>query len=304
MYPSDQQINQLYKEEFEAAKQYAKKLTVVNLSENKQSDSSSSNNAPPDHAQQQQTQLLEELKLMVQTSLNKLDNQRVSLARGLIHIGDYKTALKIIEKMPQWYLASYQDNAIQMCKSINANAVDPIYRKCNTLLKNFKEKNLGQLGTKSSKRSIYEEEWGDGDTKLEDMFGLFVDSVLPVLSALGPGISHDPILFSKLIRICIGFMESKKFTESFSNGEIKEQTPPPSTQSGSAGNTETNPPASTAPTPAQILSSLTSNEVSFFNHIYTMLNDVLLPSLSMLSMNPCLAIELWNLLKLFPYEMR
>ena len=150
------------------------------------------------------------------------------------------------------------------------------------------------------------------DAKLDEMLGLFVDSVLPVLSAIGPGVSYDPILFSKLVRISIGFLESKKFNETYSHGETKESSPPPlpqtsanNTQTTSASNTETNSNHTTSPpTAAQILASLTPNELSFFNHIYTLLNDVLLPSLSMLSMNPCLAIELWNLMKLYPYEMR
>lgn len=43
---------------------------------------------------------------------------------------------------------------------------------------------------------------------------------------------------------------------------------------------------------------------TFYDSIYTLISQVLLPSLSMLNMNPCLAIELWNLLRRFPYEMR
>ena len=42
----------------------------------------------------------------------------------------------------------------------------------------------------------------------------------------------------------------------------------------------------------------------FYDNIYTIINEVLFPSLSMMNMNPCIAIELWNLIKNFPYEMR
>ena len=53
-----------------------------------------------------------------------------------------------------------------------------------------------------------------------------------------------------------------------------------------------------------ILKSLNEREKNFYNQIYAILNEIILPSLSMIYMNPCLAIEVWNLLKHFPYEMR
>jgi len=38
--------------------------------------------------------------------------------------------------------------------------------------------------------------------------GVLVESVLPILSAMGLGISYNTILFTKLIRICGAFLES------------------------------------------------------------------------------------------------
>ena len=45
LYPNEQLIIQFYKEEFEAAKQYAKKLTVINLSSDNPVPSSSSSSS-------------------------------------------------------------------------------------------------------------------------------------------------------------------------------------------------------------------------------------------------------------------
>jgi THO complex subunit 2 len=38
--------------------------------------------------------------------------------------------------------------------------------------------------------------------------------------------------------------------------------------------------------------------------ILLLIDEVLLPSLSLLDVNGCLAIELWSLIKLFPYDIR
>ena len=58
---------------------------------------------------------------------------------------------------------------------------------------------------------------------------------------MGPGISNDTILFTKLIRICIAFLEKHKLsTTSSVDPIIKEQTPPPNNNNGtSASNTAT-----------------------------------------------------------------
>ncbi len=142
---------------------------------------------------------------------------------------------------------------------------------------------------------------------LSDLLGHFIESVLPILSALGPGVSYDTSLFSKLIRICVEFLESKKLSNKSNETaglnqdqqQTGKETSPPPVQTMNVDMAE-----SETLTTVQALATLNQQELAFYNQIYTLLNDVLLPSLSMVVMNPCLAIELWNLLKLFPYEMR
>jgi len=333
LYPSDQQIQQFYKEDFEAARQYAKKLTIVNLStdsntksnpdssSSKQQTTNNDQNAAVDHQHQQQMKQQEELRSQIQTQLNRLDNQRVSLVKSLVEIGDYKTCAKLIERLPQWYLATYPDVAVEVCKSINLNVVDPMYKKCNSLSKYLKEKynNLststttsnnissGSSGSKYNLKSTSNQaSLISQDSSFNDLLANFVDSVLPILSALGPGVSYDTSLYTKLIRICVEFLESKnlynKQNESSSlesNQQNKENSPPPTATASTTQNNITD-----SITTVQAIANLNQYELAFFNQIYTLLNDVLMPSLSMLVMNPCLAIELWNLLKLFPYEMR
>ena len=142
---------------------------------------------------------------------------------------------------------------------------------------------------------------------IEQMLDKFVSQILPLLCSIGPGLSYDTPLFTKLIRICEAFLNEKKFTTTMSStnntataaaaehSNQKEQTPPPQ---GIAQVTQPLPP------PSQVVKQMSKNELAFFNQIYTMLNEIIFPSLSMLNMNPGVSIEVWNLLKLFPYEMR
>ena len=317
----------MYKEEFEAARQYAKKLTVVNLSDTSGLPSTST----PNQLEMQQAEDKQKINELLQhcAQLNKLDNQKVYLIKGLVKIGDYRTALKLIEKLPQWYLAIYSDVSLSICRSIDQNAIDLMYRKFNSLSKYLKDK-YSNSQAKSSKyfENVFDKPVVDDinnnnsktngidDVEMEDdasqaklsaeeadeMLGSFIELILPILSALGPGVSYDAVLFTKLVRICVSFLEVKKFSQSVLSSSANSNDLA-SHQSNDSENLPTTS-SQSVHSPAQILKTLNKNEAAFYNQIYTILNEILLPSLSMISANPCLAIELWNLLKLFPYEMR
>ena len=243
------------------------------------------------------------------------ENQKVGLVKSLIQVNDYKTALKIIEKFPPWYLATFCDVSKSICESLSNNIIDRIYQRYNCLSKKLKEKYIANQATNQLKRSILDDLNLDPDLDAnllhiekmgdEELFSLFIDYAMPLLCSIGPGVSYDTILFTKLIRILISFLESKKFAStaaaaSFaannnnSNGEQRESSPQPTT-------TITAPSIQSIIETSNILATLTPTEAALYNQIYTVLDEVLMPSLSMISMNPCLAIELWNLLKLFPY---
>ncbi len=301
LYPNEQQIIQSYKEEFDSARQYAKKLISINLADSNQTQTDSNGH------QQQDDKINQHLQQTLQAT--KIDNQKVNLVKNLIEIGDYKTALKIIEKLPQWYIASYCDITVSICKSIDESLIDPIYKKYNLMSLYLKNKYLNKTkkSTGSNKTNFDQIDFEiENSTQFDfdDIMNSFIDIVLPILSALGPGVSYNAILFTKLIRICVSFLEMKKFASTSSSSlntysvdqQNKESTPPPSFPliQQEKNSLSTN----------EILNTLSKSELSFYNQIYTILNEVLLPSLSMISMNPCLAIELWNLLKLFPYELR
>lgn len=170
MYPNEADITKFYKTEFEAARQYAKKLTMVNLSEtNSSADKNSKDYNPIDYQQQHRQNQAEELKKIMHTQLNKLENQKVSVVKALIEIEDYKNAIRIIEKLPHWYLATYPDISFEICKAIDQNILDPIYKKCNSLSNYLKEKYSINSKTKNNKLSN-----NDNNKKnLDEMLGIY-----------------------------------------------------------------------------------------------------------------------------------
>ena len=207
----------------------------------------------------------------------------------------------MVEKLPPWYLATYPDVSLEICRAIDSHVVEPIYRKCNSLSKCLKEKYVRA----NSKQS-------NSDLSLDELLGVFVECVVPILSAMGPGLSYHTILFTKLIRICIAFLQihhlsTTDLTDLSAEASVPSQTASNNCSGTSTPTTQTRESTSKAlprETSAEMLGRLTGNELAFYNQIYTMMNDVLMPSLSMIQMNPCLEQELWSLLKMFPYEMR
>ena len=87
-----------------------------------------------------------------------------------------------------------------------------------------------------------------------------------MLCYLGPHLSHDPVLFAKVVRIGKSFM--KEFQSDGHKQEDKEKT-----------------------------------EV-IFSCLLSITDQVLLPSLSLMDCNACMSEELWGMFKTFPYQHR
>ena len=93
--------------------------------------------------------------------------------------------------------------------------------------------------------------------------------VLPILLTLGPHASQDPVLLYKMLRICRRSLGIK------TDGHTSEP-----------------------------LSSAVDQTDDVYYLTITLMDEVFLPSLSLLNANCCLAEEIWTILKHFPYEQR
>lgn len=92
----------------------------------------------------------------------------------------------------------------------------------------------------------------------------------PMFHALGPSLHYDPVLLQKLMRIMRTILESELNVDAAS------------------------PPAS----------SMDDGKLSLYHDIVSLLDSCVLPSLSYMECNCCVAEEIWSVVKLYPYNIR
>uniref|UniRef100_A0A452VJV1 THO complex subunit 2 n=1 Tax=Ursus maritimus TaxID=29073 RepID=A0A452VJV1_URSMA len=231
--PADNCIMDEHKREIVEAKQIVRKLTMVVLS--------SENNDEREKEKEKEEEKVEKPP----------DNQKLGLLEALLKIGDWQHAQNIMDQMPPYYAASHKLIALAICKLIHIT-IEPLYRRVG-VPKGAKGSPVNALQNKRAPKQAESFE----DLR-RDVFNMFC--------YLGPHLSHDPILFAKVVRIGKSFM--KEFQSDGSKQEDKEKT-------------------------EVILSCLLS-----------ITDQVLLPSLSLMDCNACMSEELWGMFKTFPYQHR
>ncbi|XP_063516415.1 THO complex subunit 2 isoform X13 [Pongo pygmaeus] len=231
--PADNCIMDEHKREIAEAKQIVRKLTMVVLSSEKMDE-------------REKEKEKEEEKVE-----KPPDNQKLGLLEALLKIGDWQHAQNIMDQMPPYYAASHKLIALAICKLIHIT-IEPLYRRVG-VPKGAKGSPVNALQNKRAPKQAESFE----DLR-RDVFNMFC--------YLGPHLSHDPILFAKVVRIGKSFM--KEFQSDGSKQEDKEKT-------------------------EVILSCLLS-----------ITDQVLLPSLSLMDCNACMSEELWGMFKTFPYQHR
>ncbi|XP_066213753.1 THO complex subunit 2 isoform X7 [Saccopteryx leptura] len=231
--PADNCIMDEHKREIVEAKQIVRKLTMVVLSSEK-----------IDEREKEKEKEEEKVE-------KPPDNQKLGLLEALLKIGDWQHAQNIMDQMPPYYAASHKLIALAICKLIHVT-IEPLYRRVG-VPKGAKGSPVNALQNKRAPKQAESFE----DLR-RDIFNMFC--------YLGPHLSHDPILFAKVVRIGKSFM--KEFQSDGSKQEDKEKT-------------------------EIILSCLLS-----------ITDQVLLPSLSLMDCNACMSEELWGMFKTFPYQHR
>lgn len=93
------------------------------------------------------------------------------------------------------------------------------------------------------------------------------DHVFPMLNTLGPSLHYDPVLLQKIIRLMRVILENEL--------NVDASTPPP----------------------------LDEKSILYYD-ITSLLDSCILPSLSYMENNCCVAEEIWSVVKLYPYNIR
>ncbi|KAK3866040.1 hypothetical protein Pcinc_028398 [Petrolisthes cinctipes] len=174
-------------------------------------------------------------------------NQKIQLCIALLKVGAWEHFQEVSRRFPDYCLVSCPPVSQALCNLVHS-IIEPIYRKsCG-------------LPTRVSGRVVECLDNPLGPPPVHNLSDLST-SVFPMLSALGPHLSHDPALMYKMVRVAKHALKQMKI--------------------GSEG---VKPP--------------------FYYEFLDVLDDALLPALSMMEYNPCMAQELWQALKFYPYQHR
>ncbi|KAJ7405439.1 THO complex 2 [Willisornis vidua] len=231
--PGDNAITEEHRREIVEAKQIVRKLTMVVLSSEK-------------------TEEKEKEKEKEEEKTEKPpDNQKLGLLEALLKIGDWHHAQSIMDQMPPFYATSHKPIAVALCQLVHVT-IEPLYRRVG-VPKGAKGSPISSLPNKRA-------------PKQAESFEELRKEVFNMLCYLGPHLSHDPILFAKVVRLGKAFM--KEFQSDGSKQEDKEKME------------------------------------TLFSCLLSITDQVLLPSLSLMDCNACMSEELWGMFKTFPYQYR
>ncbi|XP_053129747.1 THO complex subunit 2 isoform X2 [Hemicordylus capensis] len=231
--PVDNAILEEHKREIGEAKQIVRKLTMVVLSSEK-------------------TEEKEKEKEKEEEKTEKPpDNQKLGLLEAMLKIGDWQHAQSIMDQMPPFYATSHKPIAVALCQLLHV-MIEPLYRRIG-VPKGAKGTPIPPLQNKRAPKQV-------------ECFEDLRKEVFNMLCSLGPHLSHNPILFAKVVRLGKAFM--KEYQSDGSKQEDKEKM--------------------------EVL----------FSCLLSITDQVLLPSLSLMDCNACMSEELWGMFKTFPYQHR
>ncbi|XP_070615984.1 THO complex subunit 2 isoform X1 [Erythrolamprus reginae] len=251
--PSDHAILEEHRREIVEAKLIVKKLTMVVLSSEK-------------------TEEKEKEKEKEEEKMEKPpDNQKLGLLEAMLKIGDWQHAESIMDQMPPFYATSHKPIALALCQLLHV-MIEPLYRRVG-VLKGAKGTPVPPLQNKRAPKPVEHFE----DLRKE---------VFNMLCYLGPHLSHDPILFAKVLRLGKAFMK-----EIFRTRIMGKELRCASLQIAKYqldGNRQ---------------EDREKTEI-LFSCLLSITDQVLLPSLSLMDCNACMSEELWGMFKTFPYQHR
>uniref|UniRef100_A0A8C3HLA7 THO complex subunit 2 n=1 Tax=Chrysemys picta bellii TaxID=8478 RepID=A0A8C3HLA7_CHRPI len=231
--PVDNAILEEHKREIVEAKQIVRKLTMVVLSSEKTEEKEKEKDKEEEKTEKPP------------------DNQKLGLLEALLKVGDWQHAQSIMDQMPPFYATSHKPIAIALCQLVHVT-IEPLYRRVG-VPKGAKGSPISNLQNKRA-------------PKQAESFEDLRKEVFNMLCYLGPHLSHDPILFAKVVRLGKAFM--KEFQSDGNKQEDKEKM--------------------------EIL----------FSCLLNITDQVLLPSLTLMDCNACMSEELWGMFKTFPYQYR
>ena len=213
----------------------------------------------------------------------------------MLQVGSWQDALTLMSLMPEHYCLT---NSEQICRNIAtliSVAIDPLYRQ-----------NSGMSKVISAKLRPFHAPDVRYFTSVSTR-AQFLESVVPMISFLGPFMYVDVLLIVKLVRLFKTFFKRAK-----ADAIRKKDTGTASSSAESAEAGELGPSGShhdedvMEVEPDEASSSQSESELSPELHtaMLNILDDGVLPAVSLVESNCGLSEELWQLLKNLRYETR
>lgn len=207
----------------------------------------------------------------------RVNNQKLGLVRALLKIGNWDDAKHLMTLMPPQYCLSMDDRVRRNLSRLISIGIDDIYRS-NSGLPTLIANRIKPMETKSVKYF-----------KSASSFQEFVDDVYPLIQFIGPFIFSDTLLMTKLIRIFNVVIKREKSSKEKKNLESGEQD--------IAVDNDNSIDSFVCEKDYELTPQLKAC-------IINILDEVILPGISLTESNCGLAEELWSLLRLFPFETR
>uniref|UniRef100_A0A673NMG4 THO complex subunit 2 n=1 Tax=Sinocyclocheilus rhinocerous TaxID=307959 RepID=A0A673NMG4_9TELE len=176
--PLDSSIVEEHKRAILEAKQIARKLTMVLVPSEKTEDKE------------------KEKEKEEEKNEKPPDNQKLGLLEALLRIGDWQHAQSIMDQMPAFYATSHKAIAIALCQLLHL-IVEPLYRRYG------------------AKGGLTMPLWNKQAPRPAESFDDLSRDVFTMLCYLGPHLSHDPILFAKIVRLGKSFMKEDSLLSCF-----------------------------------------------------------------------------------------
>ncbi|XP_051824481.1 THO complex subunit 2-like [Antechinus flavipes] len=130
----------------------------------------------------------------LQTLSGPHDNQKLGILEALLKIGDWQHAQNIMDQMPLFYATTEKAIAFALCQLIHVT-IEPLYRKFGI-----------PIGAKGAPILFWENK---RVPKQVENFEDLREEVFSMLSHLGPNLSHDAVLFAKVVRLGKAFMKEE-----------------------------------------------------------------------------------------------
>ncbi|MGH0172612.1 UNVERIFIED_CONTAM: hypothetical protein FKN15_063864 [Acipenser sinensis] len=180
--PVDPSILEEHKREITEAKQIARKLTMVVV--------------PSEKTEEKEKEKEKE----EEKNEKPPDNQKLGLLEALLKIGDWQHAQSIMDQMPSFYAASHKSIAVALCQLLHIT-IEPLYRRAGV--------------PKGAKGALNQPLKSKQAPKPAEAFEDLRKEVFTMLCYLGPHLSHDPVLFAKIVRLGKGFMKEDTLLSCF-----------------------------------------------------------------------------------------